>query len=132
MGWFSWIKDKVKSAARSVLGKKLTDKIVELGKKAVGAVRNIPGVKQVVGGIQYGLDKAGQLAGKATSALMDTDIGKGITGGLKSAAGFIDSKGPLGLGLKRKVEELESGLRSGKLARGLIGKAALGPVSAVM
>ena len=122
----------MKKAGRAVLGRKLADKVVELGKKAIGAVKSIPGVKQVIGGVQYGLDKAGQLAGKATSALMDTDIGKGITGGLKSAAGFIDSKVPIGLGLKRKMEELESGLRSGKLARGLIGKAALGPVSAVL
>ena len=132
MSVWDWVKGTVKKVGRAVLGRKLADKVVELGKKAIGAVKQIPGVKQVIGGVQYGLDKAGQLAGKATSALMDTDIGRGITGGLKSAAGFVDRNIPIGLNLKRKMAELESGLRSGKLARGLIGKAALGPISAVL
>ena len=48
MGFFSWIGRKVANIGRKVIGNKAIEAIQSLGKKAAGAVRNLPGIKQAV------------------------------------------------------------------------------------
>ena len=123
MGFFSWIGRKVANIGRKVIGNKAIEAIQSLGKKAAGAVRNLPGIKQAVDVAQKGLNVVGNLAGKAASKVLDTDIAKNIVGGITKGAGALDSVTGGALGLKRAAEGLESDLRSGKLAK----RAALGP-----
>ena len=123
MGFLGWLGRKAANIGRKVIGNKAISAIESLGKKAAGAVRNLPGIKQAVDVAQKGLDAVGNLAGKAASKVLDTDIAKNIVGGIAKGAGALDSVTGGGLGLKRAAEGLESDLRSGKLAK----RAALGP-----
>ena len=104
MGWFSSIAN---------LGKKAVGSVIPLGKKAVSSV--------IPAGLDFVKDKIGggvsDLAAGAASSLLDSSAGKAITGGIMKGAGFADSMTGGALGLKRKAEELESAVRSGKLAQ---------------
>ncbi len=118
MGWFSSIAN---------LGKKAVGSVSDLGKKAVGSVSSIGKkvgslipvgkklVQDVVGG---GIgETVADLAAGAAGKVLDSGVGKTITGGIMKGADFADSMTGGALGLKRKAEELESAVRSGKLAQ---------------
>jgi len=115
MGWFSSIANLGKKAVGSIipLGKKAVSSIIPLGKKAVSSV--------VPAGLDFVKDKIGggisDLAAGAASSLLDSGAGKAITGGIMKGADFADSMTGGALGLKRKAKELESAVRSGKLAQ---------------
>ena len=107
MGWFSSITN---------LGKKAVGSVSSIGKK-VGSL--IPAGKKLVqdvvgGGIG---EKVADLAAGAAGKVLDSDAGKAITGGIMKGADLADSLTGGSLGLKRKAEELESAVRSGKLAQ---------------
>ena len=105
MGWF-------KSIAN--IGKKLIGKAPAIGRKLIGS--------QITGGIGKKIadkvtDKASEMLTGAATSLLDSDAGKSIAGTLKKGAGIADKVTGGSLGLKRKAEELESAVRSGKLAK---------------
>ena len=95
----------------------LFSSIAKLGRKLVGSAVPL-GKKFITGKLISGLGKkAADLATGLASKVLDSDVGKTITGGIMKGAELGDSLTGGSFGLKRKAEELESAVRSGKLAQ---------------
>lgn len=92
------------------IGKKLVGRAGPIGKKIMKSPIGAAIGKKIS-------EKAADVLAGATGKLLDSGAGKAVTGAIHKGAEMGDAMTGGALGLKRKAEELESGLRSGKLAK---------------